>query len=114
MWLFVAFAVVLNGLLAWIAYEQREMLKIERNRRNLLLSLVESQRTYIGALETSQEALRAFHECNAVGLTRAVKLLIENLEYWMPDETLLAPDQEGEQWYKSVDALYNAKKLTGF
>jgi hypothetical protein len=40
-----------------------------------------------------------------------LKRFIENLEYWLPDESMVTPDEEPDQWYQSINVIFETKQM---
>lgn len=95
-------------VLTYVTNEYRKWYAQEKGlRREAFLAMEKQQQT---ALASQEQALRSYMELKEEMLFDSIERLVTNLRFWMPDETMVKPDQEQDEWYASVNAIFEAEK----
>jgi hypothetical protein len=72
--------------------------------------VIAAQQNLNASQETLVKGLRSYMEVKEAMLFDSIEKLVTNLRFWMPDESQVVPDKEGDQWYSSVNAIFEAEK----
>lgn len=89
---------------------QRDGLALLGRTHKSALNVIVAQKDLIEGQETSIKGLRSYMEFKEATLFDSIEKLVTNLRFWMPDESQVVPDKEGDQWYSSVNAIFEAEK----
>lgn len=71
---------------------------------------IAAQKDLISGQEAMIKGLRGYMEVKEAMLIDSIERLVKSLRYWTPDETMVVPDKEGDEWYETVNAIFEAEK----
>lgn len=106
----ILISIVSIGVSLVLSYIIKEYRSWWLQEREAASQAIAAQKDLIDGQEATIKGLRAYMDAKDAMLIDSIERLVENLRYWMPDETMLKPDNEPDQWYQSVNAIFEAEK----